>query len=937
MSVYRVINNYYNDLLNFLSKEDSTNRGLVNMFRDITPDKKKIVITKLADMMLKFDIAFNNDINYWNSNKKDQISFMVIYILMLIITFIIVIFFFIFRLKELTEINYSMMSKLKTGLSHLIVFQVIFSIFLVLIINIRATQKLCTGQVTLLKEDLKHYSNYIFIGAHRDNMEKFFTFVGYWRKKSKARYNIIYKDLKNDSAYDDALSLFNITNTKTTVGDESSTNINPGTEIQIYDKLKQDIELSLIKFYNNGQGYTDVKKLVILSSPILILKEAKRIMEYYNFIGLKKFTLDDNNNPDNKIKLFIDQIVVDPINNIIKDFEISNSEISDTDLSTMVILNDTDNNFKDAIDKLIKAFDYLAIFTYPIYIRVSDQDQAFPLKEILPYMPNKINIENNDKKTKDFLNGVRTAFGTVYDSEYQNYINNSKNIENIDALCTELFMMFIPLYTELYYNVFIYLQGGYWFPFNHKYIINKIQQSLATGMTSSLPLEFRTNISQLMFDTIITNIGSNFDIIKIKRGYIVENISNSLIPSNIIIIKYQNYIINTLIKKNEAAKPYSDEIIELINQIHKSVIMKKQIKTSTEITDSNKYIEPDDFIELLKTIRYDEFIKGLNVPFYQDVVEKFYINISESVNLKRADMRNIYYTRQKNFSIWKIAIIMVIICLILFLIRFVIEIAEQKKNIIYIEPTRDCDKLFSERDYRNRTTNWWVKLILPVFILLFVIALLVSYYKKMKSTYEFNLEIIETNTNELKNLLDDFGKKLIQIDAKLDASDRIKTIELITKITNDDKTDLLDFTKRIIDKFEKCNYILESAKNQLPFPYSEVIFNGFFMSIALICIFYIWFNYSPLKRLVDNKYLYKLKEELKSVEDMNTFDAKIKSLGTCHNDDMDAIVLSLKLIFFIFITMFLLFYSIKIITSANDFKMGLFNSSYYEESKCYNN
>jgi hypothetical protein len=109
------------------------------------------------------------------------------------------------------------------------------------------------------------------------------------------------------------------------------------------------------------------------------------------------------------------------------------------------------------------------------------------------------------------------------------------------------------------------------------------------------------------------------------------------------------------------------------------------------------------------------------------------------------------------------------------------------------------------------------------------------------------------------------------------------------------------------------------------------------MSIALICIFYIWFNYSPHKRLVDNKYLYKLKEELKSVEDMNTFDAKIKSLGTCHNDDMDAIVLSLKLIFFIFITMFLLFYSIKIITSANDFKMGLFNSSYYAESKCYNN
>lgn len=937
MSVYRVINNYYNDILNFLSYEDLAHKGLINMFRDITPSQKKTVITKLADMMVKFDIAFNNDINYWNSNKKDQTWFMLIYIIMLIITFIIVIIFFIFRLKELTAINSPIMAKVTTGLSHLIVYQVIFAVFLILIINIKSTQKLCNGQVALLREDLKHYSNYIFEGAHRDNMSKFFIFLGYWRKNTKSKYGIIYKELKNDSAFNDVLSLFNVTNAPTNSKDESSTKINPGTEIQIYDKLKIDIELSLIKFYNNGIGYTDVKKLIVLSSPILMLKEARNIMDYYNFIGLKKINLDEDNNQDDKTKVLVNEIIVAPINNLIKDFAISNSEISDTDLSTMVILNDNDSNFKDAMSKLIKAFDYLAIFTYPIYVKVSDKDPSFPLKEILPYMPNKINIENSDAKTKDFLNGVRTVFSRVYDSEYQNYINNSMNIEDTDSLCAELFMMFIPLYTELYYNVFIYLQGGYWFPFNHKYIINKIQQSLSTGMTSSLPLDFRTNISQLMFDSIITNIGSNFDIISVKRGFLVENISNSLIPTNINLLKYQNYIINTLITKNEGAKQRSDEIIELINQIHKSVLIKKQLKSGTETADANKYIEPEDFIESIKIIHYNEFVKGLNVPFYQDIVEKFYINISESVNLKRADMRNIYYARQKNFSVWKLAIIMVIVCLILFLIRFVIGIAEEKKNIVYIAPARDCDKMFAQRDFRNRTTNWWIKLILPVFILLFVIALLISYYKKMKSTYEFNLEIIETNTNELKNLLDELGKKLIEIDNKIDTSDKVKPIQLIAKITSDDKKDLLDFIKRIIDKFDKCNYILESAKNQLPFPYTEVILNGFFMCLAIICIFYVWFTYNPIKRFADNKYLYKLKEELQIVEDMNAFDAKIRSMGTCHNEDMDAIVFSLKLIFFMFITMFLLFYSVKIITSANDFKMGLFNSSYYEDSKCYNN
>ena len=933
MSVYRVINNYYNDLLNFLSDEDLANKGLVNMFRDITPDKKKIIVTKLAEIMIKFDMAFNNDINYWDNNRKNQAYFLLIYFIMSLIVLIVTILLLVFNLKELKDNKSPFLIKLKTCLSYLIGFHAIFSVFLVLIINIRGSQKLCSGQVALLKEDLKYYSNYMFIGAHRDNMSKFFTFVGYWRRNSKVRYNNIYKELKNDSSYDNVLSLFNITNTAPAVGEESS--INPGTEIQIYDILKLDIESSLIKFYNNGIGYIDVKKLVILSSPILMLKEARRIMDYYYFIGLKKLNYDDTTNPDDKTKVLVEQIAVDPLNNLIKNFAVSNSDISDMELSSMVILNDADNNFKDAMDKLIKGFDYLAIFAYPIYLKISDKDPEFPLPEILQYMPNQINTENKDHATKDFLIGIKTAFSNIYESDYQNYIQNSKNIDNVDALCTELFMKFIPLYTELYYNVFLYLQGGYWFPFNHKYIINKIQQSLAIGMTSSLPLDFRTSISQLMFDSIITNIGSNFDIISVKRGFLVENISNALVQTSINITKYQNFVVNTLIKKNEAAKPYTDQIIELINQIDKSVLLKKQLKAGSEANDSKKYTEPEDFIDSLKTIQYNEFVKGLNVPFYKDVVEKFYINISESVNLKRADMRNIYYNRQKKFSVWKLAIIMIIVCLILCVVRFIIEVAEERKHIKYFPPTRECDVAFAQREYENRKTNWWIKLILPVFILTFVISLLISYYKKMKAIYEFNLEIIESNTNELKNLLEEFGSKLIEIDEKLDTTDKTKTIQLITKITSDDKKDLLDYIKRIIDKFDKCNYILESAKNQLPFPYTEVILNGFFISLAIICIFYVWFKYAPIKKLSDNKYLYKLKEELQSVEDMNAFDDKINKLSTCHNDEMDSIVLSLKLIFFMFIIMFLIFYSIKIITSADDFKMGLFNSSYYEESKCY--
>jgi len=939
MSVYKVINNYYTDFLNFLGDEKSANKDLPQFFSNITPDKKKMVVSKLSEMMMKFNVAFNNEINYWNSNNKDQRWFLIIYILVLIISAIIIIIFLIFRFKELTAMGTNMFSKAKTSLTHLIIYQIILTIFLVLIVNVKGMKKLCTGQVKLLNEDLKNYSAYIFTGSHRDNMNIFFQFVGLWKKNPKTSMNSpFYKALKNDSSYNDVLKLFtndpnNATNSSDNTGmPSSSTGI---IETQIYDKLKKDIEASLIMFYADGDGYDNIKKMVNLSSPILMLREAKRIMNYYKFLGLKKIQ-DVSDDPDDKSKAVVYEVVITPVMSLIKDFVASSNDISDTDLSTAVLQNEQDAAFQLEMANLIKAFDYLAIFAYPIYIKVSDKNPDFPLPEILPYMPNKISISNKvDKKTQEFLHDVKIEFGRVYDSEYQNYVNNAKNTIVVDTLLHELFLKLIPLYKELYYRIFLILKGGIWFPFNQKYIVNKIQQSLATGMTSTLPLDYRTNVSSIIFDSIINNIASNFDIIAVKRGFLVESISNSLLSTSINIQKFQTYIINTMLNENKASKNYVDEVKELINQIYRSVLTKKQLKADLEPVDSYKYKELEDFTDLIKTVQYNEFIVGLDVDFYQDIVSKFYANISESVNQRRADLRNIYYTRQTSFNTWKTTIVMVIISLILVLIRYMIEIVEEKSSIFFITPARECDRLFAQRDYRNRLTNWYIKLIVPPFILLFVIALLIATYKKMKATYDFNLDIIETNTNGLKTLLGDFSSKMKEIDDKLDSADKTKTIQLITQITGDDKREMLDLIKKIIDKFDKCNYILESAKSSLPFPYTEVILNGFFMSMAILCMVYVVFYYAPIKRFKDNKYLYKLKEELLVTEDLKLFDQKIQSLGTCHNEDMDAIVFSLKLIVFLFIIMFLVFYSVKILTSANDFKNGLFNSFYYEESMCY--
>lgn len=935
MSVYKVISNYYNDLLTFLSDEDKAANGLANMFRDITADKKKIIITKLTDMMVKFDAAFANEINFWNSQNKDQTLFIIIYIIMITSVIGIVIALLVFRIKRIKSDDPDSMFKIsKISLNCLIISQIIVTIFFILIINIRATKKLCKGQILLLKEDNKSYSEYIFEGATRGRLSRFFTLMGYWQRNSKIKYMNLYKEFRLDNSYVNILSVLNI-------NPNDKNNISPndiGKEVEIYDKLKNDIEQSLIRFYNGGKGFIDVKKKIMLASPILILKEAKRIMNYYNFLAYKKPSDEKQVNKDDDVKnkTIINDQVITPISDLVKNFDNSNIDINPSELARLIILNNNDINFKKNMNNLIKAFDYLIIFMYPIYIKVFDNDPSFPLPEILPNMPNLISTYNESTDSKEFLEGLKSVFIKIYNNKYRNCINSAKKINDTDAL-NSMLILFIPLYGELYNNVFMYLQGGNWFPFNKKYITSTIQETLILGMASSLPLDYRIIIIDLIFDSLITPIGNNFDILIIKKSYLIDSISDNLLLYKLNLIKYQNYIINSLIQKNDITKNYVDDIIELLNQISKSIITKKQFRFTLNDSSNEKFIEPDDFIDMIKDISYNEFTEGLNIDFYKDVIDKFYANISESVNLKTPNLRNIYYSRQTAFKIWKLSIIMIIIALVLILIRFTISTLGQGKNIIYNKPLKDCNEIFTFRDFSDRSMNWYIKLALPIFVLFFIIAMLISFHKKIHSTFEFNLEIIENNTNELKNLLDEFDKELISINNKINNVDKSKQIGLISSISVEDKKKFFEFIKKIIDKFEKCNYIIESSKSKIPFPYTEVIMSGFIFLLIIVCIFFIIFQYSPIKKFKDNKYLNKLKEELIVTENINVFSEKLKSIGMCHDEDMSSITYSIKIIFAIFIVLFLIFYSIKIITSANDFKLGLYNSAFFEESKCYNN
>jgi len=212
--------------------------------------------------------------------------------------------------------------------------------------------------------------------------------------------------------------------------------------------------------------------------------------------------------------------------------------------------------------------------------------------------------------------------------------------------------------------------------------------------------------------------------------------------------------------------------------------------------------------------------------------------------------------------------------------------------------------------------------------------LLISYKNKLKDTLSFNKDIIENNTSELKKNLAELKQLMVKIDNKVSSSEGTHKIEIIKSITEQDKTKMYRLLKIIVDKFDKCNYIVE-AKVKLPFPYTDIIMNGFMILIIIVCIFYVTSQFAPWKRLKTIKELYKIKHNAKTSENLDDFKVIVEYMSQCHQSEIVGLVLTLKMVVFFFIVMLLLFYAIRMMQSSAEFKWGLYNSTNYEDSKCY--
>ena len=932
MSIYTVISNSYNDLLNSLADENKSNTdGLKAMFSNISDDKKRQLVIKLADMMVLIHTTFDSEIVYWDSIRRQHRLFFWGYIVASIIIVIVISFIGLYFILRQLKKDKNMFSIVKIIIRIVLIFHVVICIMIIMMLNSSITIKYTKGQIELLNDDFESYGNYVFQGATKDEMYKLFLFVGYYRKKTVSKYRFFYNQLQKNGSYNGVLALYDINSDKVT-----EENRKTSIEVQLYNMLKSDIDNSLIQFYNGGEGYTNVKKRIMMSSPVRMLKEVQSIMNYYTLYGYKKHPMIVETIKETDEKA-INEIITKPILNLIDDIS-DNIEPKENDVNAAVLLNEKNEQFKLYYKRLLEAFYYTAVFVYPISIGILPDDPSFTPKSLIALMPYSIKPNSNDENEMKYQRYLRDFFFNVKaDSDYVKFVKSTKvenNIfpahETIKELCEKL----KPFFYDVYFKLFYHMKGSIKYPLMKNFIINAMMRNFSISPTNVLPNDYLIMISDVIFENIVQPVGASLNILQIQQGYLIDKISKTLSETNIDLVRYQNQIIVAISQSSPKGKSHVDEVTKILDQINQRTIVERQFKNKSNV--ASKFNTLDDFVKVIDDVNFESFINGFKIEYFKDVIDKFYKNINDSVSSKMANQRNIYYYRQRGFSIFKSSISMIIVAMVILYLIYAIHVVSDFNNIKKRETAEsECDIKFINREYFNNLANWVIRLVLPLLILMIGIVLLISVYKNNKSKFDFNLEIIETNTNGLKTALNDYAIILEDLKKKLDVEDITKNIGLIDKITSDDKKAILNNLIVIIDKYDKCNYIVEAGNKTVPFPYTELIIYGFMLMVGLGCILYVLFVFKPFEKIINIKMLNKLKEQVYTTRDLNSITERIKGLSICHNEDTDAVILSIKMIFIIFITMFMVFYSAKIVGESNDFKKGLYNSSYYNESKCY--
>lgn len=957
MSLYKVISNYYVDLLDYLNvRYRKYNGNFDAYFQSMNGDAKKQFVNKVATVFQRIEILRTAQTGFFKSQKRNNTAYILILAVMIIVAFVIMAALFYFDVTQ-GEL-FSMNDIVKALLIYLIMYLIFFTIFLVLIINVRENKRQSSAMSTESDTDI---NKMIKLFGVTPELSKLLVFIGFKNTETKAKYEPIFK--ANVNMIDKYLIRPNNVEQEDTGGVKKKKTVQPVTDVVIfnYESFFNDYRYQLLnavkQFYNSGEGYDLLRKEIVSSSNILMLKEFRRIMEYYYKLVKRKENpelLTDNK----KVYETLDRFVVKDLEIVSKINQPPNPNAyinraqkqSSQDPDADVTKNLNDSEFTTEYNKLLLTFAFLIIYMSQLFMKKKADDPTFDtsLKQAMPHLIDISLLSEN----VDFHNFMKLEFGNHFKNELPNTMVLVTQAATLDSIYVNTILQFKDVFDSIYQTTMITIKGDYFFPFDTTYMNTAIRQFVTTYSSQkgfTLDGGYLTTILGKINTTLIPKCYQTFNVrsdVEYKKAGIVSRISTNVKKFDINLMSNSKYIIGKLEETGNFDSELQALVMEILGAIDRDVAQKKLGEESTYKKEAHNYrfLDLDQFITELDKITYNDLKVGLNYAFFGEILDRFYFSVSSSIYAKDKTSKDIYFTSEKRFKIAKISLIFTIAILILGLIYHIISMTEEFKyyklaraeslspNAIKGLPKNEVKNI--KKDYLDENVNIWIKAIVPVAAMFFFICLLISFYKKAQAKLRFNKDTIDANTAELRSSINDMKTLFDDLDTTISPGQRTQAILNIKQIGVDEKTSLYEKLKVIVDKFEKCNYVLQSQKNDLPFPYAEVITDGFMVAVILLSLVYVFGSINPLERVKEIKVLNSLKEKGEYMDSDEGYANDLLTKAACHDADIDSIMFTLKILFFMFIIMFLIFYSTKVLSSTSEFEYGIYNSSYFEESIC---
>ena len=936
MALYRVVGNYYTDLLDYLAFQQTKVGGNIEKYLStIGMDGKKQLIDKLGLLFQRVEILKKAEQRFWENKKRTSLIFIIILSILMFIALAVIGALLIMNMKVGATLG--MNKKIRMMLMYFIGYLVTFTILLLVVVNINEGRKRAERMMVETAEDIERLKKLIDVTSQ---LRLLLLFTAYKTSENRTVYQML---LKTNNAF---LSPFIIN-----LSQGGETNSNPmNFDINydlIFQKYRSELLNTLNNFYANGNGYKILQKELISSSNIMIVMEFKKLLQFYYTIGVRKMNIQ--NAGENNVHIALDKVLIPELGNLSSLYAMANANaytdasnpIGTKPPSEFVSSNLGNAAFKKEHDRIIMLYVYILTYGYQIHSKKLKSNSEFNTA-IIPFLPTDIDISASIDT--EFAQFVKDSFLEHYGKTMPTLVNDAVSSTQLSSVYLRLVQGLRHILLKYYLAASSKITGDYYFIYDAAYISENVK-SKATSLNVPLETEYIDEVMTVITSNTLSDLYDSFKLqnnTDSKVSAFVNKLAQLMYTYNIKVFDNSTYILEKL----NQAKPLTDDlrntITSILAQVDKAIVLKKQSLGGGTSTSMMKFLDFPEFIVKLDEMTYNDLRMGLSTEFFKDVMDKFYYAVSNAIFTQSKTSKDIYFSHEKKFKLARISIIMVLVILIFVLLYFSLMSADELKitRDASMENSRMNNKdagvrMTAYSQWGEQYANTIIKMILPWVFGIFTMSVLYSFYRKGLAKFRFNKETIDTNSNILRTSLQDLNNIMTELDTSINLNDRGKKISQLTVINTDLKSRLHKLVINVIDKAEKCNYVLSTSKTELPFPYAEVIVDAFMVCILVACLFVVLGKINPIQRIMDLKTLYTLKAKGQYQDSDASYAEEVKSKAKCHDSDMDTVIFTVKILFFMFVIMFMVFYASKVITSTSDFEYGLYNSSYFEESRCY--